>query len=50
MSARGIVAGASATMPDTTNVELVVVEWLRSEPAQQLSACAWVTVCFEPES
>ncbi len=36
-------------MPDRTNVEFVVVECVRSEPAQQLSACAWVTVWLEPE-
>ena len=45
----GVVAGASATMPAGTNVGFVVVECVRSEPAQQLSACAWLTVCLGPE-
>ena len=36
-------------MPVGTNVGLVVVECVRSEPAQQLSACAWLTMCLVPE-
>jgi hypothetical protein len=44
-----MVAGVKTMMPDRTNVELVVVECVPSEPAQQLSACAWLTVCLVPE-
>ena len=42
--------GASVILPDRTYVALVAVEWLRSEPAQQLSACAWVILCPDAES
>src|SRR6476469_2937845 len=43
-----MVAGTSATMtPAATNEVRVVAESFRSEPAQQLSACAWVTCCFD---
>jgi hypothetical protein len=43
ITTRGVVAGTSATVtPDATN-EVRVAESFRSEPAQQLSACAWVT-------
>lgn len=44
-----MVAGTSAMMLEGTNVELVVVESVRSEAAQQSSACAWLTACLLPE-
>ena len=37
-------------MPETTNVELVFGDCVRSEPEQQLSACACEILCLEPES
>ena len=42
---------ASGTVLDSANVEPLLFEWLLSDAAQHVSACAWLTVWpdFDPE-
>ena len=47
----GALVVASGTVLDSANVEPLLFEWLLSDAAQHVSACAWLTVWpdFDPE-
>ena len=41
---------ASGTVLDSANVEPLLFEWLLSDAAQHVSACAWLTVWLDLDS